>query len=241
MDQKAYYDSIARRKDIWTAPKTSNLYFQERIRYDQILDLIRLQPKPLRTLDFGCGSGYLSGMLAAAGCEVAAIDLSRERLRDFTRVARENGIARILGSVTATGVKSEAFDLVVSSEVLEHIPEYRRALAEVWRLLKPGGCFIVTVPNNEPVVTFTCPHCLQTIYRNDHVNQFDQKRLADDLKAAGFRVEKIKVFRSKILNQFQYHLQFKYSAGVRWLDAVLSRVLAKYTLYLLILARKSDA
>ena len=143
--------------------------------------------------------------------------------------------------MTKVGLKREQFDLVVSSEVLEHIPGYEKLLREAWRVLEPGGTFIATVPNNELIVSFTCPHCLKKIYRNDHINQFDRARLTSDLKQAGFEIERAVVLRSKILNQFQYHLKLKYGPFIKFIDRILSGLFPKYTFYLLVIARKPSA
>jgi SAM-dependent methyltransferase len=62
------------------------------------------------------------------------------------------------GSTTATGIRNEnmtgltfasdSFDAVLSFDVLEHVPDYPRALAEVYRVLRPGGSFLFSVPFN---------------------------------------------------------------------------------------------
>lgn len=238
MERKDYYESIADRKSIWAADKKSNLYFQEQIRFDHVLKYVPAADQAHQVLDFGCGNGYLSWLVAQKKVNVVALDISGRRLLQFSETALKHEISQVIGSVTMTGIRSDRFDTIISSEVLEHITDYKQAMAEAFRLLKPGGRFIVTVPHNEPVVTFTCPHCLEKIYRNDHVNQFSRERLVNDLKEAGFVIEQIETFRSRLLNQLQYHLHLKYGFFVRLSDRILSKLMPNFTFYLLTVARK---
>ena len=85
MNRQDYYEAIAERKNIWTADKKSNLYFQERIRYDRVLQLIK-NKRSGRILDLGCGNGYLSFLMADAG-NVVSLDLSKRRLNQFRQAA----------------------------------------------------------------------------------------------------------------------------------------------------------
>ena len=240
MDEKQYYESVAEDINLWELDSRHNRYFQDMIRYDAIL---KIMPKSRqRVLDLGCGDGYLSYLMAKLGHQVTSpIDLSQNRLDKFKEIASEFGIEQKIGNVKATDLPDQSFDLIVSSEVLEHITGYDDVLREAHRLLKTGGWFIVSVPHDEPLKQFVCPHCLKPFFRDGHVNRFNRHNLPQALQSHGFEVSKIRVLRSKILNQFQYHLKLKYGLLVKFIDRILSGLLPKYTFYLLIVARKPSA
>jgi ubiquinone/menaquinone biosynthesis C-methylase UbiE len=98
-----------------------------------------------RVLEAGCGDGGFCRLLCEREAEVDGIDLSS--------VAIEQAIgscprARFeVGSVTSLPYRDESFDLVVCLETLEHVPDWRRGLEELIRVLRPGGRFIITTPN----------------------------------------------------------------------------------------------
>jgi len=235
-ESKQYYESLAEEKNIWQADKKSNFYYKEHIRYDRILKF--LPKNAINALDLGSGDGYLSCLLAERGIQVTSIDLSANRLQKFEQQAKQLKITQIQGDITKVDLPSESFDLVVSSEVIEHIRNYQKVLKEAYSLLKNGGYFIVTVPNNQILRPVTCPHCLNKIYPDDHVNSFSAQSLSNDLAQIGFQIDKIAVLRSKILNQFQYHLKLKYGFFVKLSDLALSKFFKKYTFYLLIRSKK---
>lgn len=90
-------------------------------------------------LDVGCGDGQISRVLAAAGATVLGVDPTRRHIE----VARERGGGPIyeLGFATQLPVGDESQDAVVACLVFEHIDEVDAAIAEVARVLKPGGRF----------------------------------------------------------------------------------------------------
>ena len=236
-ESKTYYESLAKEKDIWHADKRSNYYYKEHIRYDCVIK--SLPGRVNSALDLGCGDGYLSYLIAKKGIPVTSIDLSANRLEKFKTQADQLKIRQIEGDITNVDLPSESYDLVVSSEVIEHIRDYQMVLKEAYRLLKKEGCFIVTVPNNQTLRPFTCPHCLNKIYPDDHVNSYTAESLSADLEKVGFQVDKVMVLRSKILNQLQFHLKLKYGVIVKLMDWILSRLFKKYTYYLLIRSKKN--
>ncbi|MEP5765460.1 MAG: class I SAM-dependent methyltransferase [Halieaceae bacterium] len=112
-----------------------------------------------RVLDLGCGEGrhvisaFLEQQVDAVGVDLCLDDLrtTREKFEEFAAAA-DTGSSFALSSANALALPfaDDSFDKVICSEVLEHIPDYRAALAEIDRVLKPGGLFCASVPRRWP-------------------------------------------------------------------------------------------
>jgi SAM-dependent methyltransferase len=100
-----------------------------------------------RVLDAGCGSGYGSAELARTARSVVGVDISNDAL-DFGRLHFPlPGLHFARASCTELPFCGGSFDLIVAMEVIEHLKEWNKLLAECRRLLAPGGQFIVSTPN----------------------------------------------------------------------------------------------
>lgn len=102
-----------------------------------------------KILDIGCGQGLLIKKIRACTPDVKmhGIDLS-QKLCEISK--RNNPDAYILnGDAESLPYDDDSFDFVFMTEALEHMLDYDRALSEAHRVLKPGGIFIVTVPNRD--------------------------------------------------------------------------------------------
>lgn len=100
-----------------------------------------------RVLDAGCGEGYGTAMLAAAGAEGAVgIDIDQATV-DHAR--SKYGIEFERADVGELPFEDGSFGLVVSFETLEHVPDAARAIAELRRVLADDGVLIASTPNSE--------------------------------------------------------------------------------------------
>jgi len=99
------------------------------------LGLIRKYGAGRDVFEAGCGTGLLLKEAAAVARSAVGLDLSRGMLGP----ARARGLKVVQGSVTHVPLPSQSFDLVYSMKVLAHIPPIGDALAELARLLRPGG------------------------------------------------------------------------------------------------------
>ena len=101
-------------------------------------------------LDAGCGTGTLARFLAEAkGCNTLGVDASLEMIANC--VPARNAEFRQIKDICETGLPDATFDGVVCSSVLEYVSDPRAALVELWRLLKPNGLLLVSVPNAHPI------------------------------------------------------------------------------------------
>jgi SAM-dependent methyltransferase len=121
------------------------------------VDYDRLGVRPGdRVLDLGCGGGRHAYGAIRRGADVVALDFSLEEVETVNAtVAAMAAAGEIPTGVTATAVRGDllalpfpddSFDKVIAAEVLEHIPADERAMAEIARVLKPGGQAAITVP-----------------------------------------------------------------------------------------------
>jgi SAM-dependent methyltransferase len=112
-----------------------------------------------RVLDAGCGAGYGSLYLADRGArEVVGIDLDRRNIEFATKRVAGRPVTFVQGNVEALGAESgpfhvtagaensRQFDLIVSSNVFEHLIDVEAALDGVLRIMAPGGDFLLAVP-----------------------------------------------------------------------------------------------
>ena len=126
-------------------------------------DLHRLGLRPgERVLDLGCGFGRHAFGAARLGGAVVALDAAGDEVRsvratlaamveagELDRAARAGAVQ---GDALALPFADGAFDRVVASEVLEHVPDDTGAMRELARVLRPGGTMAVTVPRLGPEV-----------------------------------------------------------------------------------------
>jgi ubiquinone/menaquinone biosynthesis C-methylase UbiE len=104
--------------------------------------------KGKRVLDIACGEGYGSALLARHAAQVTGVDVSQDAVDHAKRAYAGLGNARFLkGSCTAIPVADGSVDVAISFETLEHIHEQEEFLAELDRVLAPGGVLLISCPN----------------------------------------------------------------------------------------------
>jgi 2-polyprenyl-3-methyl-5-hydroxy-6-metoxy-1,4-benzoquinol methylase len=95
-------------------------------------------------IDGGCGVGAFTGALIKGGARVLALDVG-PNLAALTRA--RYGCPVAIGTLTQLAIASNSFDIVLSSEAIEHTPNPRGAVLELFRVVKPGGHLVLSTPN----------------------------------------------------------------------------------------------
>jgi 2-polyprenyl-3-methyl-5-hydroxy-6-metoxy-1,4-benzoquinol methylase len=95
-------------------------------------------------LDAGCGTGRATAALVRRHAEVVAFDIGEHLV---TRARRRCACRPVLGSVMSLPFPDAVFDVVCSTEVIEHVPDPSMAVKELARVLKPGGHLVLSTPN----------------------------------------------------------------------------------------------
>lgn len=135
MDQayyKAYYH--LEREHWWFLVRKKIL--AERIRH------LLKQPVNIQSLNVGAATGATSDMLAAFG-PVMSIEYD-EKCTAFTKTYLSTPIEQ--GSILELPFEANQYDLVAALDVIEHVEDHQLAVQELWRVCKPGGHIVITVP-----------------------------------------------------------------------------------------------
>ncbi|MDQ6847285.1 MAG: class I SAM-dependent methyltransferase [Candidatus Dormibacteraeota bacterium] len=160
------------------------------------VDFARLSLVPgTRVLDIGCGNGRHAFEALRSGAEVAATDLDEAALAEVVLMAEA---MRLEGEVPAGGnlrtVRADArrlpfddaeFDVVIAAEVLEHIQDDGTAIAELFRVLRPGGLIAVTVPRWWPERVCWALSREYHEVEGGHVRIYRRRELAERLRRSG--------------------------------------------------------
>ena len=104
-------------------------------------------------LDLGCAGGFIAEALAARGAHVTGIDPAEAAINAARAHARAQGlrIGYDVGVGEALPYDDACFDAVVCVDVLEHVADLHKVMAEVARVLRPGGLFLFDTINRNPL------------------------------------------------------------------------------------------
>lgn len=141
----AQWDALA---DVWTSGYTEHGDVNRRYVIDPVLFALLGDVRGTRILDAGCGFGYLSRLLAKRGAIVQGQDISRRFIGMALEMEQKDplGVRYRLGSLVDLGAyEDRSFDLAVSNLVLQDVRDYRKALTEIARVLKPGGRLVFSI------------------------------------------------------------------------------------------------
>jgi 2-polyprenyl-3-methyl-5-hydroxy-6-metoxy-1,4-benzoquinol methylase len=155
-----------------------------------------------RALEVGPGSGVYLPLLAAMFNEVVASDVEPAYLRHaHALTAVHDNLALEVDDITATRLPAGSFDLVLCSEVIEHIANSQAALVNMARLLAPGGVLVLSTPQRYSTLEVACrvafwPGFLQLarrVYRESilptgHLNLLTRDNVRAQLRSAGLTV-----------------------------------------------------
>ena len=167
-----------------------------------LLDYLELHTAQ-RVLDCGCGMGfYLLAMARLQPLQLVGLDGDAGRLAWARRTCVPAQLLR--GDMRCLPFADASFDRVLASEVIEHIEDERAALAEIYRILQPGGVLAISVPHASYPFWWDPLNALWTavggsplrsgplvgIWTN-HERLYEPQQLADRVLEAGFTVERL--------------------------------------------------
>jgi SAM-dependent methyltransferase len=169
---------------IWSGRKTRKMV-QRRARDPEFVELER-QIDALgaaRVLDAGCGEGAVAMAVAARhpGARVEGVDVSAVNVRTARRLNRfaNAGFRQGLAEEVHLAFPPEAFDLVYSFAVLEHVRAVDATIESILSVLRPGGRFCFVVPMHEFRATGPLPEYVPIHGYADHCRVFSERELID--------------------------------------------------------------
>jgi len=119
-----------------------------RIRVKKIFDELG-SSRAQNLLDVGCEAVWITIKLAQKGAIVTAIDLIEEPIAELRRQVRGQklNLKLMVADATKMPFKPNSFDIILATEVIEHITRLEKFVTGAFRVLKPGGKLLVTFPN----------------------------------------------------------------------------------------------
>lgn len=177
---EGYFES---RNPAWGYPVYRNDRAAVRDKALRLLPAIERHGTKGRLLDVGCAYGFVLEVARERGWEIAGVEPARA-------VAQEAAAALgtpVLPDLLAAGFPDASFDAVLLWDVIEHLPEPKRSLEEVGRILRRGGvCSIVTPDVGSLAARLLGRRWEEMRKMPEHISFFDRRSLTTLLRASGF-------------------------------------------------------
>lgn len=218
--------------------------------YRTHLEIINNYIKPPKTiLDIGCGAGAITLYLANKGNIVTGTDISQKAISECLKSAKELNINKIqfLRADFQKAKINKKFDVVILTEVIEHLPDDHLALKSIYRFLKPNGILILSTPSIKAPL-----HKLGLTKKFDkevgHLRRYNLDQLKKLLKNEDFKIIYIKqtegimrnfLFINPLAGKLVRFIKFFLSDWITFIDNISLRLFGPSNY--IIVARRVDS
>lgn len=189
-------------EELWDHSISPHVAASYRARMQLLCDLVSHFAGPSgRVLDVGCAQGTLGLMLAEQGMRVDLLDVRSENIA-YAQARHERGSVDFhVGLLSEQCPPTCEFDVVVCTEVIEHVPAPSEIIGQLKRKLRPGGMLCMTTPNGEyllsrlPTYAGVAQNTIDTAEPNSldgdaHRYLFTRDQLVSLLRGAGLRIDR---------------------------------------------------
>ncbi len=142
-------------------------------------------PQGGRVLDYGCGTGVLFADELAKASAVVGVDLVLDAAKMLVEKRQLGGVTLLKPDVAMRDVADASVDVIVAAEVLEHIDEPAEVLAFFKRVLKPGGCLLVSLPTENAAYRFG----RRLAGFSGHYHEHNAAHIDTNIQKGGFRLD----------------------------------------------------
>ena len=154
---------------------------------DEIVATFEPYRKNNRLLDVGCGAGTFLQAAARAGWEGAGVEVSQTAAAHL----REHGFEVFCGELEKAGYSDGHFDVVIASEVVEHVRDPKAIFGEIARVLRPGGLLWATTPHGRGISARLLKTKWSIVCPPEHLQLFSVAGIRKLLGEVGFRNVKV--------------------------------------------------
>ncbi len=191
-DHVEHYHRDALEFDYFNLPSDAATNHESERLHQAILQHVPAEARTI--LDVGCGNGWVARELLPSKGAVISFDLALQNAAGaLERYPAPNHVA-VVGDAFDLPFRDGSLDAIVSSEVMEHVPDVPLYLANLIRVVKPGGTIVISTPYDERIQYSLCIHCNRPTPLHAHLHRFNERlvtSLLDPFPGITFQLEKL--------------------------------------------------
>jgi ubiquinone/menaquinone biosynthesis C-methylase UbiE len=232
-----HYQEDARVFDYFTDFEDGPTRHENRRLHEAIIHRVPSGAKGI--LDVGCGKAWVAAHFCPRGHFVCSLDISTTNTQRALQTYPFPDHVAVVGDVYQLPFQDDSFDALISAEVIEHVPEVQPYLAELIRVVKPGGRIIISTPYDEKIAMHLCVHCNRPTPSHAHLHSFNHNKMAHIMQAfPGVGYQTIS-FSNKGLLKLRTHILLKYLPFTWWqtIDRLANRIFREPTRLLLVMEK----
>jgi ubiquinone/menaquinone biosynthesis C-methylase UbiE len=130
-------------------------------------------------LDVGSGSAWVAQYFISKNIKVTSLDISKENVLKAKNYYQNSKHSQLVSDSFNLAIKSNTYEVVIASEIIEHVIDPKEFIKELFRVVKPKGKLIITTPYKEKLRYYLCIHCNKKTPIHAHIHSFDEKILTN--------------------------------------------------------------
>lgn len=192
-----------------------------------------------KVLDVGCGAAWVAKYFREKNTAVYSMDISTVNPAKAVAKYPFAGHLGVVADVFHLPFQEGVFDMIIASEIIEHVSDPGGFLAKLLPALAPGGVLVVTTPHAEKLAYSLCIHCNQPTPHHAHLHSFTADAIRALLPQPLQAGAKTKTFMNKVLLHARTHILLQYLPFSLWrmVDGLANSIVRKTARLMLVVKR----